>query len=163
IAAFGMRIAGSARADSRVPLVFSLPPLRDLEPRTFFWEILDHLGVDKRRVLLVRTPTRFDRLYVVPQAERLYGGGPHRRHLDLMDELTAGNAPERDLECLFVSRSNWPDGHFAGESYLDEVLSDAGVTVLHPEMEPLHAQLQLYRRARLAIFSEGSALHALQL
>jgi hypothetical protein len=163
IAAFGMRIAGSSRADSALPLVFTLPPFRDLAPRQFFWDILDHLGIDKGRVLLVRTPTRFDRLCVIPQAERLYGGGPHPRHLDLMDEMTAGSAPVRDLDCVFISRSQLPDGHFAGESYLDEVLAAAGVTVLHPETTDSHTQLRLYRRARLLIFSEGSALHALQL
>ncbi len=163
IAAWGMRIAASSRADGALPLVFSLPPFRNVEPPGFFWDILDHLRVDRRRVLPIRTPTRFERLYVVPQAERLYGGGPHRRHLRMMDEITAGGDVARDIDCAFVSRALMPDGRFAGECYIDEVLAAAGVTVFHPETADLHHQLRLYRRARKLIFSEGSAAHALQL
>jgi hypothetical protein len=160
---FGMRIAGSTRADGVTPLVFSLPPFRHLEPPRFFWDMIDHFGVDRGRVLLIRTPTRFDRLYVIPQAERLYGGGPHPRHLLMMDEMTGGSAIDRDVDCVFVSRARLAEGRFAGESYIDETLAAAGVTVFHPETADLPAQLRLYRRARMLIFSEGSALHALQL
>jgi hypothetical protein len=164
IADFGMRIAASGGIDPKLPLVFSLPPFREPEPPVHFWQILDHLGIDRSRVLLLRTPTRFARLHVLPQAERPFGGRPSRRHLALMDAITASTTPpEGDLDCVFVSRARLPEGHFAAESYLDEVLTAAGVTVLHPETADLQAQLQLYRRARLLIFSEGSAVHTLQL
>jgi hypothetical protein len=146
-----------------LPLLFSLPPLRGIEPPPFFWDMLDHLRIDSRRALLIRAPTRFDRLYVIPQAERLYGGGPHPRHLALMDEITADHRIERDIAHLFVSRAGMPDGRFAGESHLEEALAAAGVIVFRPETTDLHAQLRLYRRARCLVFSEGSALHALQL
>lgn len=164
VADFGMRIAGSSRLDGALPMVFSVPPFRDPQPPVHFWEIVDHLGIDRGRVLLVRTPTRFARLYVLPQAERPFGGGPSERHLHLMDAITgADRAPERDLDHVFVSRSRLPEGRFAGERYLDETLGAAGVAVLHPEAADLPTQLQLYRRARMLIFSEGSALHTLQL
>ncbi len=164
ISDFGMRLAGSSQIDDETPLVFSLPPFRDVEPSPLFWGMLDHLGVDRRRVMLVRQPTRFDRLYVVPQAERPYGGGPHPRHLRLMDAITGASGPtDPDVDFVFVSRSRLADGRFAGESYIDEALTAAGVTVFHPETTDLVAQLRLYRRARVLIFSEGSALHALQL
>jgi hypothetical protein len=164
VADFSMRIAGSGRVDAAVPLVFSLPPFRDFEPPPYFWDIIDHLGVDRRRVLLVRKPTRFARLFVLPQAERPVGGGPSRRHLRLMDTITAPQAvSDRDLGCVFVSRARLAEGRFAGEAYIEEALIGAGVTVFHPESVDLHAQLRLYRRARTLIFSEGSALHALQL
>lgn len=163
IAAWGMRIAGSGRIGDALPLFFGMPPLRGIEPRPFFWDLLDHLQVDKGRVMLIRAPTRVDRLYVIPQAERLYGGGPHPRHLALLDEITADPTIERDIDCLFVSRAGMPDGRFAGEAYLEEALAAAGAVVFRPETTGLHAQLRLYRRARCLIFSEGSALHALQL
>jgi hypothetical protein len=164
VADFGMRIAGSSRVDPVMPLVFSVPPFRGPEPPAHFWQIIDHLGAERRRVLLIRKPTRFGRLYVLPQAERPFGGGPSRQHLSLMDAITGSeSAPERDLECVFVSRARLREGRFAAEAYLDRMLIAAGVTVFHPEAEALRAQLRLYRRARVLIFSEGSALHALQL
>jgi hypothetical protein len=164
VADFGMRIAASSLLDPTTPLVFSISDAAAAEPQPFFWQILDHLGIDRRRVLLVRRPTRFDRLFVLPQAERRFGGGPGSRHLRMMDAMTAASAPpDRDAGCVFVSRGLWPKGRFAGESYLDEVFAAAGVTVFHPESVDLHSQLQLYRRAERLVFSEGSAVHALQL
>jgi hypothetical protein len=164
VADFSMRIARSSRADAAAPLVFTLPPFRDFAPPPYFWDIIDHLGVDRRRVLLVRKPTRFRRLSVLPQAERPVGGGPSRRHLRLMDAITgSGTASDRNLGHVFVSRGRLAEGRFAGESYIEEALVGAGITVFHPESVDLHAQLRLYRRARTLVFSEGSALHALQL
>ncbi|MDB5591613.1 glycosyltransferase 61 family protein [Enterovirga sp.] len=164
VADFGMRIAAAAgRAGPDLPLVFSFWP-GDEPPPGFFPQLLAHFRVPPAHVVLVRQPTLVQRLQVEPQAERLFGGGPSRRHLDLMDAVTAAHGPPGPaLDTLFVSRSGLPDGRLAGEAYLDRVLAAAGATVLHPEATELSVQLGLYRRARRLIFSEGSALHALQL
>jgi hypothetical protein len=159
-----MRIAASSRIDPALPLIFTMPPLRNLKPPPYFWHILDHLGAERGRVLLIGRPTRFRRLYVLPQAERPFGGGPSRRHLRLMDEINAlPQTQTRDLDCVYVSRARLPEGRFAGEAHLDEALAAAGVMVFHPETADLPHQLRLYQRARRLIFSEGSAVHALQL
>jgi len=164
VAHYGMRIAASSHIEPEAPLVFSIYPLHDAEPPAFFWEIISHLGVDRRRVMLVRKPTRFSRLSVVPQAERPFGGGPSARHLRLMEALTGSPcATERDQPAVFVSRSRLDRGNIAGESFLDEAFEAAGIRVFHPQAADLHTQLQLYRKTRRLIFSEGSALHALQL
>src|SRR5260370_14805242 len=57
VADYGMRIAASSRVDPAMPLVFSMPPLRSLTPPPYFWEIIDHLRVDRVRVMLIRKPT----------------------------------------------------------------------------------------------------------
>jgi len=164
IADFGMRIATSGRVDAVTPLVFSIWDTAGAEPPPFFWQIIDHFGIDRQRVTLVRKPTRFARLDVLPQAERRFGGGPSQRHLQIMDAITAPQSPpERDLACAFVSRARWPTGRFAGETYIDQAFAAAGVAVFHPETVDLQTQFRFYRRARRLIFSEGSALHALQL
>jgi hypothetical protein len=164
VADFGMRIAASSRLDATTPLVFSISAAAGAEPMPFFWQMIDHFGVDRRRVMLIRKPTRFGELRVVAQAERRFGGGPRRAHLQMMDAIAAASSPaERDLDCVFVSRGLLSRGRFAGETYLDQVFAAAGVTVFHPERVDLQAQLQVYRRARQLIFSEGSAQHALQL
>lgn len=164
IADYGMRLAASGRLDPSLPLVFSIFPMPQYQPEPFFWQIVDHFGIDRSRVMLVRKPTRFGRLSVVPQAERPDGGGPNRRHLRLMDEITAALPQvEQDHPAVFVSRSQLGRGNFAAEPYLDEVMEAAGVLVFHPQNVDLQSQLRLYRRAPRLIFSEGSALHALQL
>lgn len=163
VADFGMRLAASSRAFPDLPLVFSIWDLPGAEPLPFFWQIVDHLGIDRARIHLNRRPTLWRRLHVLPQAERRFGGGPGRAHLDFMDAITAGDAPPPDLPCLFVSRAGLPKGRFAGEGALEAALGEAGIAVFRPETAPLDAQVALYRRARRLIVSEGSALHALQL
>jgi len=164
IADFGMRIAESARLDPAAPLVFSVRPTEDAAPTPAFWQMIAHLGIAPERVLLIGKPTRFGRLVVLPQAERPYGGPANRAHLHLMDEIAGTSAPaDREDRWVFVSRSRLREGRFAGEAYLDEALAAAGAVVFHPETADLHAQLRLYRGARRLIFSEGSALQALQL
>ncbi|WP_167858527.1 glycosyltransferase 61 family protein [Methylobacterium nonmethylotrophicum] len=164
IADFGMRIAQASRSDPGLPLVFSSAPDAACEPPAFFWQILAHFGVGPERVLLVREPTRFRLLHVPRQAERLDGPGPGRAHLDLMDAIVAGHAaPARDIELLFVSRARWPDGRLAGEPYLANILERAGATVLHPELHDVADQVRFMRRAKRIVFSEGSAVHTLQL
>lgn len=164
IADFGMRIAEAAHRIADVPLVFSIGPDRAAAPPAFFQFILAQLRVPESRVLLIREPARFGTLHVPAQAERHFGPGPSSAHLDLMDAITASHGSVRqDIDHLFVSRSLFPDGRFAAERYLDEVLDRAGATVLHPETHDLASQLAYYRRARTIVFSEGSAIHALQL
>jgi hypothetical protein len=162
IANFAMRIAQSSRSDPAMPLVFSLR--LGEEPEPFFWHIIDHFGVARERVMLVRRPTRFARLDVYPQAERPYGGAPSRQHLAAMDRIAATLPPLAAAPAtLFVSRSRMGRGSFAGEAYLDRAMAAAGVAVFHPQSEDLAVQLQHYRQARRLVFSEGSALYGLQL
>ena len=164
IADFAMRLPRAALAGPGWPLVFSVGPAELPEPEPFFWQILAHFGVGPERVVLVREPTRFARLAVPPQAERLGGPGPSRAHLDRMDAVAAAHGPPGPpIPCLFVTRAGLADGRIAAEPYLAEALARAGVTVMAPERASLAAQLDAYRRARRIVFSEGSALHALQL
>ena len=170
IADFGMRIASSAHAGPACPLVFSLFEDPGFEPHLPFWAMLDHLGVARGRIILARRPTRFRTLHVDPQAERRHGGRPSARHLDLMDRITAeARMSSGPLDTLFVSRSRFtaaaaiPTGQIAGEAYLDEVMAEAGILVVHPETLGIPEQIDLYGRARRIVFSEGSALHTLQL
>jgi hypothetical protein len=164
IADYAMRLAASSLLDAATPLVFSIAPLPEAQPEPFFWRIVDHFAIDRRRIMLIRKPTRFARLSVCPQAERPNGGGPSRRYLRLLDGLTAGlPSSTPDHPSVFVSRSRLGRGNFAGESHLDAVMQAAGALVFHPQTVDLAAQLRLYRQAPRLIFSEGSALHALQL
>lgn len=161
IASFGARIAWSSRMDKDIPLIFSARDPNEAVP-AFLYQILAHFGVAPDRVRCIRTPTRFARLYVFPQAERLFGGAPSADYLDLLDGV-AGPAPPPDGSRIYVSRGGLAKGRIAGEAYLESVLRDAGYTTMRPEALPLDAQLAAYRQAAHLVFSEGSAVHALQL
>jgi len=168
IADFGMRIARSAHEHPDLPLLFGHWPNGLAEMPAFFPAVLAQLGVDPARVVVADRPLRIGRLHVFPQAERLHGPAPSRAHLDLMDRITPGDRdPALAGRTIFVSRSRIRTdsliGRIAGEAYLDEAMRRSGVIVMHPESLPLAVQLRCYRSAARLIFSEGSAVHALQL
>ena len=54
-------------------------------------------------------------------------------------------------------------GSFLGESLIEQCLSKVGFTILYPEEIPTIEMVHLLRSAEVAIFSEGSAIHNLEL
>ena len=102
---------------------------------------------------------------MAPQAEQLDGPGPSAAYLDALDEMAATRLHELPVErvpALYVSRAGMA-ARFAGETYLELVLQEAGVHTMRPETLPLLEQIRNYRAARRIIFAEGSAVHVLQL
>jgi len=168
IADFAMRIAESAHRFPALPLLFCTWPGGAAKPPPYFLGILVQFGVTPERMILRDAPIRVGTLHVLPQAERLGGPPPHAAYLDLLDRCTPSDRDADLAEAtVFVSRSQMHRdtlaGRLAGEVYLDDVFAAAGVRVIHPEALPLAEQLRIYRSARRLIFSEGSALHAMQL
>lgn len=89
---------------------------------------------------------------------------PDIAHLDIMSDFTYRNlGAVQKKGIVYVSRSRFKNGRLAGESYLELHLRKCGVEIVYPELIPLNEQLRIYYSAQLLIFSEGSALHSLQL
>ncbi|MBP0446450.1 glycosyltransferase family 61 protein [Roseomonas sp. SSH11] len=168
IADFGMRIAASAHLLPGVPLLFSASPTDPEDVRPFFWGILDSFRVPRERAVLLREPVLVRRLHVFPQAERIQGPPPSPHYLDLLDTACR---PEPDPaiagRTVFVTRSHFRSdsmvGRLAGEAYLDQAMGAAGVILAWPEELSVPDQARLYRSAAQLLFSEGSAIHGLQL
>jgi hypothetical protein len=162
VAEFVHRILPAVHTLPELPLLMTTPP-RGAPVPAFVLAVLRHLGV-LERVRWIDQPCRVRRLWVFPQQEVLGGGPPAAAYLDLLDARVASQGPEPapDPRPLFVSRALQAKG-LAGEALLDRFFAEQGVRVVHPERLPLADQLAAYRSHRRLIFSEGSALHALQL
>lgn len=171
IADFSCRLLPTLAVNPATVFAFAVRPgdgIDSLEsaPR-FFGEILAWLGVPPERVRVVTRPTLARHLAVAPQAEQLGGPGEGRtvspRYLDALDELTLRRLGTRPQEgTVYVSRAGL-GRRFAGERELEMALSRAGIDVFRPEEHALVEQLRRYAGARRLVFSEGSALHGLQL
>jgi hypothetical protein len=159
---FGGRLAYSSRFKPDVPLIFSALPGGRTPPQ-FFFQMMAHFGVAAERIMIVSRPTLFDRLYVFRQAERQFGGPPDPRYLALLDEIVTVPRSSNDGSRLFVSRAGLPKGRIAGEAYLETILAQVGFEVFRPELVSLEEQMMRYRKADHLLFSEGSAIHGLQL
>jgi len=168
LADFSTRIPVCARMQPMPLLLFCSPPggrmQRLSDTPVHFREMLAWYRVPDHRVRILWRPTLARRMVCVPQQERLPRTAPSRAYLDLLD----ANAEAQGLtgldrqDTVFVSRAGMAQ-RLAGEAYLERYLARLGVTVMRPETLPLLEQLRVYARARAIVFSEGSALHALQL
>ena len=133
------------------------------ETPNFFKAIIDWLDI-KEHLLLINRPVLAKSLVVVEQQEQLPNIGPSKKYLEELNKLIASKEiPKRRSNNVFVSRSSQAKGLIAGESYIEDVLSAHGYEIFKPENFELRAQLEKYLSSQNLVFSEGSALHTLQL
>jgi hypothetical protein len=175
MAEFYTRLACSVSAVDKPVLVFASRlsyPVEDIQQAPgWIRSLLQWYGVAERDVLLVNQASRFERLTVFPQAEQLHRVGPSLAYLELLNEISLRNldeSPSLDFpnfdmtRPIYVSRAGVRNC-FAGEEYLEGRLRLCGVNILRPERCSLLQQMAIYKMATHLIFSEGSALHGVQL
>jgi hypothetical protein len=164
------RIMPTLIADPQAVLVFGTFASSDgslASTRPFFRGILDWYNVPAERVRIVNRPTQFKRLRVVPQAEpggcADFDDSPHPFYIDALTrhaEAQLGILEKRGV--TFVSRSQ-SRPLISGESEFDAWFERSGYRVFHPEKHSVRDQLVAYASAEKLVFSEGSAIHGVQL
>lgn len=167
VADFSMRMVEAAHL-TELPLLFTRNSAFPGSIPGFFWAILDRFAVPRDRVRIAQDGARVATLHVLPQAERQFAVPPSKDYLALLERVCVpASAEDVAGRAVFVSRSRIEPvarkGCIAGEAYLDQALAAAGVVVIHPERLPLPRQLGVYASAGKLLFSEGSAVHGLQL
>ena len=156
------------------------PPAAPAHPQTgaprgllgFQLQALAYLGIDSERVTLIDAPAMAETL-LVPEQGSIWGGGPFAPpsgYIDWLGErqqdFFAAYSPERGSypERLCVTRGHLiHQGGIAGEAYLERLLAEEGFHIFRPERHSLAEQMNHYRHAREIVFTEGSALHGLEL
>lgn len=131
----------------------------------FFRDLLDWYGVPTSQTRIITQPTQVKILHIPPQSEQLKQDGisPSATYLKYLDKLAEDHlgTPKR-TGTIFISRAGQPNC-LAGETYLEELFPQVGIQTIRPESLRLKTQLSHYFQAEKLIFSEGSALHGLQL
>lgn len=128
-------------------------------------QIYEWYGIDHNQLVFANVPIRARELHVAAQAELLWGREPpHSNYIESLKDIQDSRL---DSYCagatVYVSRAASKAGKIGGEAWLEWVLGTHGVTVIRPEALPIERQLNIYASADTLIFSEGSAVHALQL
>jgi hypothetical protein len=154
-------------ADQRfaaMPIVFAVSSMHGgtaaLEP--FMHDLFAYLRIDAARVKLISESLLIRRLHVPGQA-RWLGRAPAPGYDALFrpfGPLPSANGPRH----VYVSRSRHLfSGGYVGELLVEEILSAAGVTIIVPENYPAADLISIYRGAENIAFSEGSAIHLLEI
>ena len=127
------------------------------------WQALKWYGLRRDRVRLVDKALSVGELRVAAQGEMMGKQVTEAAYLDLLDANMAQRAlVAQPAAVVFVTRAGLVaggQGGHAGEAYLAQVLTRAGVRVIDPARHAIAEQLAVYAGARVLVFSEGSALH----
>jgi Glycosyltransferase 61 len=148
--------------------LFMIRPDHDPERvPNYVWTVFDWIGLSRDQVQIVTKPVRVDTLKVLPQPEWLMSPPARPGYLELLESRAVrhGLEPVRS-DFLYVTRVGAIAaglGAHAGEGYLVQALTRAGVPVMEPSKVPLREQLARYAGAGTIIFAEGSAVHGRQL
>lgn len=130
-------------------------------------DVLTLLGITDSDCHIITESTIVENLFVVEQASDL-GLGPKPGYLEDLHEYVTPrlddlHGEDKRPEKVYVSRRKMTGGLFLGEGYLEEHLAAEGFTIVYPETLPIPAQMDVYRKAKVLIFVEGSACHGVEL
>lgn len=131
----------------------------------YITEAMNLHGLSRSQMILITEPIRFSRLFVGRQARTLAGPTtiPHYRMM-LDSDLSRRLPPPTGSRRLYLSRMNHHHtGSYYGESFVEQALAADGFEIVYPEDFTLTELVTKLRDASLAIFAEGSAIHALEL
>jgi hypothetical protein len=138
-------------------------------PPPFARETLELLGVALDTAWFVTRPTQVEDLLVAEQGSDLMGG-PKPGYLSLLGNAVHHRLDERfgnqsRSAKVYVSRTGLGvlSGRLLAETYLEQQLASEGFEIFHPERHSIAEQLDCYRKAQVLVFSEGSAVHGVEL
>ena len=128
-------------------------------------EALNLHGLSKSDVVPITEPILFKRLFVGQQARTMAGRTTIPDYRKMLDRDHARRLPPAGGDRrLYVSRlHHHHTGSFYGESFVERALAEEGFEIVYPEQHSLTDFVIMLRSAVIAIFAEGSAIHALEL
>lgn len=147
----------------RAKIVFS--PINNAKVMPYFRQALALHGIPKIDVIRIEEPTRFKRLIVGKQARQMAGPTIIAGYRTMLDgELTKRLGPPGGDRRLYLSRRRHSHtGSFYGESYVEEILASQNFEIVYPEEHSITDLVAMLRASSVAVFAEGSAIHALEL
>ncbi|WP_345165559.1 glycosyltransferase 61 family protein [Sphingomonas daechungensis] len=144
---------------------FAFFPINHTKVMPYVIEALNLHGISGRQVLRVEQPTLFRRLFVGPQARQMAGPTIIPGYQQMLDgSLDRRAGPAGGGRRIYVSRMHHHHtGSFYGESFIEAALEEEGFEIIYPERFSLTELIKILRSSSIAVFAEGSAIHALEL
>lgn len=133
-----------------------------------FRQVLEFCEIPPQDVHIINENSVVEQLSICEQGSHL-GGRASSWYLDTLEDFSTRRLNELhgrrpSWAKVYVSKSRIPHGGtILGESYIEELLRAEGFFILHPQEQPLSVQMDVYRKARVLVFSEGSACHGTEL
>lgn len=149
---------------SHAKVAFSLVKGAKLMP--YIVEALNLNGIEAGSVVRITEATHFRRLFVGPQARQMAGPTLIPGYRYMLDPILKTRLPRpgKRKRRLYLSRMHHHHtGSYYGESFVESWLADEGFEIVYPEQHRLIDLVAILRDSSVAVFAEGSAIHALEL
>ena len=144
-------------------IVFQVKPGRNYTTPPWFLDILAIFGISPAQILPISGPTRFERLYI-PRQGRVLGGKTLIENYAKLFPIRPLVPEQGSAAKLYISRlKHRHTGSYLGETLIETLLARSGFEIVTPEETSLDALLRKFVGAELIVFSEGSAIHNLEL
>ncbi len=131
-------------------------------------DILELLDIKEENIVFIEKKIFFKEI-IVP--EQIIGIGKMLKSspefingiTEVIDQKINSDCLFLNYEKVYVSRTKLDitQGRFTAESALEEILTDNGFFIFHPQEYSFQEQLAIYKQAKILIFAEGSAAHTL--
>lgn len=119
-------------------------------------------GVTEDRVVILREPCHYERI-IVPDRTLILNFNAHVEHRRTIRNaaMRIGGLAAKPSRKVFVSRTRLAEDRrpVPNGTELDQLASDCGYEVIHPQELDVVQQVSLYRRTRVLAGASGSALH----
>lgn len=131
-------------------------------------EVADYFLIRPQSIRIVSCDSVVQSLYVCEQGSDL-GGGPKDGYVDDLgsyadERLRQIHRNDTAIPKVYVSRSGvLTGGTFLGERYLESILEQDGFFIFKPENYSLTRQMDVYSKADVVVFADGSACHGVEL
>jgi capsular polysaccharide biosynthesis protein len=137
-------------------------PIPHSDDRGWQKELIELLGLARRRHIFLRQPLRVERL-LLPAPGFLLGQALHPVQAAALGCVT-GPAAIRGKR-VWLSRSALPNqfGRVVGEDQVEALLGAQGWTIIHTEQETMRRSAEIFREAEVVSGFIGSAFHTLLL
>ena len=139
--------------------------LNNVKIMPYVSEALNLHGISRKDVIPIQQPTLFKRLFVGAQARQMAGPTLFSGYRTMLDRDHSRRLPVPNRQRrLYISRlHHHHTGSYYGESFVEAELAAQGFEIVYPEKITLTELVIALRDSRVAVFAEGSAIHALEL
>lgn len=126
--------------------------------KDWFYEYFDLLGVDRKRILIIKEPTAF-RSIIVPE-ESVHSWFNYTKEYLLPYEIIRSKVMAGPYKKIYLTRTQLNEGSDCiGEEYFEEFYREHGYIVIAPEKYTLKEQISIVKGAKEIACVMGSLAH----
>lgn len=140
-------------------LRFAFITLGTFDLERFHLKLLELIGIDESRIIIIKEPTKFAKVIVPKQAWYTESGAYNLKLFrQPWDEIRSKISP-KNVSKIYLSRTKLSNQNIFGESYFEHFFESHGFKILYPEQMPIEEQISYVSGADEIACTYGTLAH----